>query len=663
MPTNITYKNNTLTTVTPGQSKILKTSGKYLEDDLIVSNSSSNQVKGVTITPTTSSQTQTVTPDSAYEGLSAVTVTVNPIPSSYIIPSGTINISSNTTGIDVTSYANAVVNVSPSLTTASVTPSETAQNITPGAGYDGLSSVTVNGITNTYVGSGVPQRTSSDIITQIKTNQSSGNNYYSITIPQGYYSNSAKNITMVNREVIPSETSQQVSSTSSSLLDTVTVAAITSTYVGSGVTTQSSLTVNANTITANAGYYADAVTYTMPYATARPMTLTQATPGINVNSTGLVTATNNQRKTTNIRGIETAGYAKSTSPSFEVTQEASSATYQLPTLPAQSFTPSSTTQTVASTGKYMLGDITVQPIPSEYVVPSGTLTIEDDGIINVANYSNIEVPAATPYAYVNLDYGNEYMNMDVEPSGRVGVSFYTTDFDVQVDDPGWVSSSTYNMLISAYQEYQLPTLPAQTITPSESTQTINSTSKWMTGNVTVNPITSTYVGSGVTTNPTITVSGPSVTIPAGYYSSQQTKTVASGSVSTPSTTITANPTVSVSNSGLITASVTGSSNVAPSVSAGYISSGTAGTISVTGSTTLQLTTQGSTTVTPSTSTQTVSVTGKYMTGNVTVNPIPSQYIVPSGTYTISSVDSTNTFNVTNYASAKVSITDADSIAY
>ena len=73
-------------------------------------------------------------------------------------------------------------------------------------------------------------------------------------------------------------------------------------------------------------------------------------------------------------------------------------------------------------------------------------------------------------------------------------------------------------------------------------------------------------------------------------------------------------------------------------------------------------TQAATTITPSSATQTV--TGqKYMTGDITVDPIPSQYIVPSGTYTISSVDSTNTFNVTNYASAKVTITDADSIAY
>lgn len=77
----------------------------------------------------------------------------------------------------------------------------------------------------------------------------------------------------------------------------------------------------------------------------------------------------------------------------------------------------------------------------------------------------------------------------------------------------------------------------------------------------------------------------------GYdgLSSVTVNAMPSGSATTPATTITANPTISVSASGLITASVSKTQDVTPSVSAGYVSSGTAGTVIVNGSNTQQLT--------------------------------------------------------------------------
>lgn len=120
------------------------------------------------------------------------------------------------------------------------------------------------------------------------------------------------------------------------------------------------------------------------------------------------------------------------------------------------------------------------------------------------------------------------------------------------------------------------------------------------------------------TSSNLTASGATVTAPAGYYASNATKTIASGSAKTPATTITKTPSISVNSSGLITASISGTQNVTPTVSAGYVSSGTAGTITVSGSVTKQLTTQAAKTITPTTNDQTAVASGRYTTGAVTV---------------------------------------------
>ena len=118
----------------------------------------------------------------------------------------------------------------------------------------------------------------------------------------------------------------------------------------------------------------------------------------------------------------------------------------------------------------------------------------------------------------------------------------------------------------------------------------------------------------------LTASGATVTAPAGYYSAAATKTISSGSAATPATTITANPAISVNASGLITATVSGSQNITPTVSAGYVSSGTAGQITVSGSNTSQLITKAAETYYPSLSDQTVSA-AQYLTGTQTIKAV------------------------------------------
>lgn len=119
------------------------------------------------------------------------------------------------------------------------------------------------------------------------------------------------------------------------------------------------------------------------------------------------------------------------------------------------------------------------------------------------------------------------------------------------------------------------------------------------------------------TSSNLTASGATVTVPKGYYASNATKSISTGKVSTPATTITATPTISINSSGKITASVSTSKSVTPTITSGYVSSGTAGTISVSGSNTKQLTTKGATTWTPKTTNQTIA-SATYLTGTQTI---------------------------------------------
>ena len=164
------------------------------------------------------------------------------------------------------------------------------------------------------------------------------------------------------------------------------------------------------------------------------------------------------------------------------------------------------------------------------------------------------------------------------------------------------------------------------------TTLIDTTQKTVTAGSMLNGVTALKNdGTGITGNiaskssSDLTASGATVTAPAGFYSESASKTVASGSASTPETSITANPTISVSSGGLITASVSGSQSVTPTVSAGYVSSGTAGTVMVSGSNTSQLTTQAAQTITPTTTNQTIA-SGKYLTGTQTI--LGSENLLP-----------------------------------
>ena len=88
-------------------------------------------------------------------------------------------------------------------------------------------------------------------------------------------------------------------------------------------------------------------------------TITQATPNITVNSSGLITATVTQ----------TEGY---------VHAGTQSSTEQLTTQSAKAITPTKSTQTAISNGVYTTGEVTVLPIPDEYITTNDATAIADE---------------------------------------------------------------------------------------------------------------------------------------------------------------------------------------------------------------------------------------------------------------------------------------------
>ncbi len=121
--------------------------------------------------------------------------------------------------------------------TKSYTPTESQQTetITAGSGYDGIEEVdvTVGAISSTYVGSGITQRSSSDLSASGAT----------VTVPSGYYSAQASKAVSSGTEGTPTATKGTVSNHQVSVTPSVTN---TTGYITGSTKTGTAVTVSAS---------------------------------------------------------------------------------------------------------------------------------------------------------------------------------------------------------------------------------------------------------------------------------------------------------------------------------------------------------------------------------------------------------------------------------
>ena len=230
--------------------------------------------------------------------------------------------------------------------------------------------------------------------------------------------------------------------------------------------------------------------------------------------------------------------------------------------------PSTSQQSITADSGYTgLGTVTVTAMPS-LTLPTSTSASATSGYTNKATISR-----STSDQYINIDTGynsaGAYYKVNAVANGTAGtptaskgtVSNHSISVTPSVTNTtGYITGSTIdgtavsvsaselvsgtksisangtNIDVTNYAKVDVavptggsPTIDSLDVTPSESEQTFNSSSVDGYKPVTVGAISSTYVGSGIDRRDSddLTVSGATVSVPAGYYSA-----AASGSVTT-----------------------------------------------------------------------------------------------------------------------------------
>ena len=500
-----------------------------------------------TVTPTTS--TQSLEPDTGYTGMSIVTV--NPIPSQYIVPSGTKSITANGTGIDVASYAEVDVSVTPTinLQDKTVDSSTSQQVVEADSQYDGLNSVTVNAMP---VGSATTPATTITANPSISVNTSTGlitatasaSESVTPTVSAGYVSSGTSGTITVSGSgtsqlstqnavtATPTESEQTIVSAGKYTLGAIKVSAISSTYVGSGIDRNDSddLTVSGATVTAPAGYYAESASRSISSgsisasatgsATVSSLSLAYDSTNGDFDVSGSSSISGTATATVGTAGYVSSGATGSTTGTATVSANIPKIVGTTEFSGTTTFTPAINRTTTTATGATNVGTgsaSTTKPSSGYFVSVksnANTGTITATPTVSTSGYgtsSNHEIAAnsttvganASSETYITVSGGSATTpttsitaNPTISVNSSTGVITASVSGSKSITptiSSGYITSGTAGTVsVSGSNTSNLSTQAAATITPTKQSQTAVAAGKYTLGAVTVAAIPASY---------------------------------------------------------------------------------------------------------------------------------------------------------------------------